>query len=59
MKKPPADPKTCASCESFRTVPGESARCYLMPPVCIDGIWTRPPVESNDECRFWLRRLNS
>lgn len=62
MKKPPADPKTCASCESYKPVnPGDEAGyCHLMPPVWVevDG-WTRPVVTPADACRFWLQKLNS
>ncbi|MFZ3286526.1 MAG: hypothetical protein WA191_06715 [Telluria sp.] len=61
MKKPPADPKTCASCESYKPVnPGDEAGyCHLMPPVWADGEWARPVVVPSDTCRFWLQKLNS
>lgn len=64
MKKPPTDPKTCASCESYQPVkPGDGGYCYLMPPIWIevDGIgrWARPGVLHSDYCRFHIRKLNS
>lgn len=62
MKKPPADPKSCGSCESCHPVnpTDEAGYCHLMPPVFAGEAWTRPPVNLTDApCRFYLRKLNS
>lgn len=61
MKKPPADPKSCASCEPYKPVdPGDDAGyCHLMPPTWANDEWSRPVVACTDACRFWLQKLNS
>lgn len=60
-----ADPRTCASCESYRPVnPGDEAGyCHLNPPVWAavegGGGFTRPVVQPSDDCRQFLQKLQS
>jgi hypothetical protein len=64
MKKPPPDPKACASCDSFRVAsPADTTGyCYLMPPVSkvqigADLVDTREQVKYrlNDIARFKIQ----
>jgi hypothetical protein len=65
MKKPPADPKTCASCAYFAPVnpSDEAGYCHRYPREWIvrneEGGWAYPEQARTDTCGEWSRRLNS
>lgn len=64
MKKPPADPKTCASCAHFQRVnPADDAGyCHAHPRYWIVrddvGEWAYPEQAEDDTCGEYVRKTH-